>query len=271
MIENINTIFSQYSSSIPCLLRHSTTTNISNSSSSKADSDDDVQVLVPKKLNMNMDETNQMNVFDVPILPYWLGFATLNALGQSRESPKEAPFVASEWIAKGMKVDEAAECENAKSSFSYVVQKQWSESRVDGLPVHYYNLTQISHDVEVKKFGYALAYQIAICFEIGDIALSKEVVLKLIKDRFTNMKIELGTLLGTKPILVLCAHNSSIWNGIVKIHMKFPQYDGTAMLTGVRPFILKLDESCYFRGKVCKTCDNIAPQNSSPQEFTVYP
>ena len=31
------------------------------------------------------------------------------------------------------------------------------------------------------------------------------------------------------------------------------------MLTGVRPFILKLDENCTFRGKVCKTCDNIAP------------
>ena len=123
MIENVNTIFSQYSSPILCLSRHSTTTNISNSSSSRVDSDDDVQALVPKKLNMNIGDTSQMNVFDVPILPYWLGFATLNALGQSRESPKEAPFVASEWIAKGMKVYEAAECENAKSSFPYVVQK----------------------------------------------------------------------------------------------------------------------------------------------------
>ena len=84
--------------------------------------------------------------------------------------------------------------------------------------------------MEVKKFGYALAYQIAICFEIGDITLSKEVILKLIEDRFTKMKIELGTLLGTKPIAILFAHNSSIWNGIVKIHMKFPQYDGTTML-----------------------------------------
>ena len=113
--------------------------------------------------------------------------------------------------------------------------------------------------MEVSEFGYALDYHIAICFEIGDAVLFKEVVLKLVEDRFTKMKIELDTLLGTKPIAVLCSHNSSIWNGIVKIHMKFPQLGGTTMLTGVRPFILKLDESCILRGKVCKTFDNIAP------------
>ena len=102
-----------------------------------------------------------------------------------------------------MKLDEATKYKSAKTSFPYVVQKQWSETRVDGMPGHHYNLTQIPHDVEVSEFGYALDYQIAICFEIGDIALSKEVVLKLIEDRCTKMKIELGTLLGTKPIAQL--------------------------------------------------------------------
>ena len=75
------------------------------------------------------------------------------------------------------------------------------------------------------------------------------------------MEIEFGTLLGSKPITILCAHNSNTWNGIIKVHLKTPQEDGEALLTGVRPFILKLDESRTFRGKVCKTCDNIAPPN----------
>ena len=123
--------------------------------------------------------------------------------------------------------------------------------------------------MEVSKFEYALDYQITICFEIWDIVLSKEVVLKLIEDRFTKMKIELGILLGTKLIVVLCAHNSSIWNGIVKIHMKFLQYDGTAMLTGVRPFILKLDESCTLRGKCAKHLTTLPPLNFSALELIV--
>ena len=61
--------------------------------------------------------------------------------------------------------------------------------------------------MEVNKFDYALDYQIAICFEIEDIALSKEEVLQLVEERFQSMNIKLGTSLGSKPIAVLCAHN----------------------------------------------------------------
>ena len=124
---------------------------------------------------------------------------------------------------------------------------------------HHFNSTQISNGVEVSEFDYALDYQIAICFEIENIALSKEHVLQIVEERFRTMNIKLGTLLGSKPIAILCAHNSNTWNGIVKVHLKTPQVDGEALLNGLRPFILKLDESRTFRGKVCKPCDNIAP------------
>ena len=113
--------------------------------------------------------------------------------------------------------------------------------------------------MEVSEFDYTLDYQIAICFEIEDIALPKEQVLQLVEERFQSINIKLGTLLRSKPIAVLCAHNSNTWNGIIKVHLLTPQKNGEALLTEVRPFILKLDESRTFRSKVCKTCDNIAP------------
>ena len=46
------------------------------------DTTEDSQALIPRRLNMNEGELNSTKVYDVPLLPYWLGFATLNALGK---------------------------------------------------------------------------------------------------------------------------------------------------------------------------------------------
>ena len=106
--------------------------------------------------------------------------------------------------------------------------------------------------------GFALDYQIAICFEIGDITLIKGEVIKMVDSRFEEMKIMYGTILKF-PVAVMCQHASDEWNGIVKVHLKYPDLDGIPLLTAVRPFILKVDEKTTLRGKICKSFDNIAP------------
>ena len=84
------------------------------------DSPEASQALVPRRLNMNDKGTK---VYDVPLLPYWLGFSTLNALGKSREAPKEPSFSLDNPIAKDMNPSEASECVTTISSYPYVVQK----------------------------------------------------------------------------------------------------------------------------------------------------
>ena len=106
--------------------------------------------------------------------------------------------------------------------------------------------------------GFALDYQIAICFEIGDFTLNKGEVIKMVDARFEEMKILYGTILKF-PVAVMCQHASDKWTGIVKVHLKYPDIDGTLLLNGVRPFILKVDEKTTLRGKICKSFDNIAP------------
>jgi hypothetical protein len=32
------------------------------------------------------------------------------------------------------------------------------------------------------------------------------------------------------------------WSGVIKFHLKNPEFDGVGLLQGLRPFILKLDE-----------------------------
>ena len=88
-----------------------------------ADTSEDSQALVPRRLNMDGNTTKE---YDVPPLPYWLGFSTLNALGKSREAPKELSFSLDNPIAKDMKPSEASKCMGAISSYPYVVQKMWS-------------------------------------------------------------------------------------------------------------------------------------------------
>ena len=60
----------------------------------------------------------------------------------------------------------------------------------------------------MDEHGFALDYQIAISFEIGDLKLSKEVIMKKVKERLNKMKIETGGIIG-EPIAVMCYHKST--------------------------------------------------------------
>ena len=112
----------------------------------------------------------------------------------------------------------------------------------------------------MDEHGFALDYQIAISFEIGNLKVSKENVIEKIKERLKKMKIEIGSMIG-ESIAVMCYHKSTTWSGVVKIHLKNPKKDRTALLQGARAFILNLDEKVDRRGKVCKTYDALALNN----------
>ena len=166
----------------------------------------------------------------------------------------------SELIRKGMEIEEATEWQQATPSFPFVIQEEWPTKRLDGIEGQHFNLTQIPFDVDVDEHGFALDYQIAISFEIGNLKVSKESVMEKVKERLRKMKIEIGSMIG-EPIAIMCYHKSTTWSGVVKIHLQNPKKDGTSLLRGSRAFILNLDEGIDRRGKVCKTYDAFALNN----------
>ena len=151
-----------------------------------------------------------------------------------------------------MEIEEPTECQQAIHSFLFVIQEEWPSKREDGIEGQHFNLIQIPFDVEADEHGFALDYQIAISFEIGDLKLSKEVILEKVKKWLNKIKIEVEEFIG-ESIVVLCFHKSSTWSGVVKIHLKNPKKEKKALIQGSRAFIFTLDENVAKRGKVCKS------------------
>ena len=191
---------------------------------------------------------------------FWVGFQAMNWTNRSMDYPVDKMELISELIRKGMEIDEAIECQQATPSFSFVVQEEWPSKRGDGIEGQHFNLTQIPFDVEVDENGFALDYQIAISFEIGNLKVSKESVMEKVKERLKKMKIAIGSMIG-EPIAIMCYHKSITSSGVVKIHLQNSKKDGTALLQGSRAFILNLDENVDRRGKVCKTYDALTLNN----------
>ena len=75
-----------------------------------------------------------------------------------------------------------------------------------------------------------------------------------------EMKIALGSKIA-EPIAILCRNGSTRhWAGTIKLHLKHLGVDGINLLSGIRPFILTLDEVMTV-GKVCKSYNTIAKNN----------
>ena len=141
--------------------------------------------------------------------PFWLGFQAMNWTNRSKDYPIDKMELISELIRKGMEIDEATKCQQATPSFQFVIQEEWPSIRGDGIEGQHFNLTQIPFDVEVDENGFALDYQIAIAFEIGDLKVSKENVMEKVKERLKKMKIAIGSMIG-EPIAIMCYHKSTI-------------------------------------------------------------
>ena len=184
----------------------------------------------------------------------------MNWTNRTKDYLVDSMELISKLIRKGMEIDEATECQQATPSFPFVIQEEWPSKRMDGIEGQHFNLTQIPFDVNVDEHGFALYYQIAIFFKIGNLKVSKESVMEKIKERLKKMNIAIGSITG-ELIAIMCYHKSTTWSGVVKIHLQNPKKDGTSLLRGSRAFILNLDESIDRRGKVCKTYDALALNN----------
>ena len=56
----------------------------------------------------------------------------------------------------------------------------------------------------------------------------------------------------------MCTHGGKQWSGHAKIHLKNIHEDGIPLLQGLRPFIIRLPDNKFHRGKVSKSYDSIA-------------
>ena len=212
------------------------------------------------QVTISQKKANSKLVVEPKRPPFWLGFQAMNWTNRSKDYPVDKMELISELIRKGMEIDEATECQQVTPSFPFVIQEKWPSKRGDGIEGQHFNLTQIPFDVEVDENGFALDYQIAISFEIGNLKVSKESKMEKFKERLKNMKIAIGSMIG-EPIAIMCYHKSTTWSGVVKIHLQNPKKDGSALLQESRAFILNLDENVDRRGKVCKTYDALALNN----------
>ena len=192
--------------------------------------------------------------------PFWLGFQALNWTNRGKGLPMDNPIPVATLVKNGMREKEARECQSIVTSFPFVIQEEWPNSREDGKIGQHFNLTQIPSDVEVDRFGFSFDYHIAIYFEMGEIEWEKDMIMPLVEDRLKEMNVELGEIIG-EPIALMCYHKSTKWSGVIKLHLKTPEIDGVGLLQGLRPFILKLDEGKFKRGKICKTYDSLALNN----------
>ena len=95
---------------------------------------------------------------------------------------------------------------------------------------------------------------------MGETKWEKDSIMPMVETRLKEMNIELGDIIG-EPIALMCYHKSSKWSGVIKLHLKTPEIDGVGLLQGLRPFILKLDENKFKRGKICKTYDSLPLNN----------
>ena len=106
------------------------------------------------------------NTFQRP--PFWFGYHTLNAIACNNNEPLEPTHSVSQLVKLGMAHSEALEHLEAVPSFPYIPQEAWPSKRIDGKEGGHFNLTQVPFDVEVDEGGFALDYQIAITFELGE-------------------------------------------------------------------------------------------------------
>ena len=97
-------------------------------------------------------------------LAIWLGFQAMNWTNRGKGLSNDN-YVPIATLGKNeMRENKARECQSTIPSFSFVITKEWPNSRDDRKSGQHFNLAQISSDVEFDKFGFPFYYQIAIFF-----------------------------------------------------------------------------------------------------------
>ena len=121
--------------------------------------------------------------------PFWLGYHTLNTIACEKEEPIEPSLSVSELVKLGMGHNEALEHLVAVPSFPYIPQEAWPSKREDGKEDGHFNLTQVPFDIETDEYGFALDYQVAISFEIGEKNLPRDEIYAKTEARLKAMDI----------------------------------------------------------------------------------
>jgi hypothetical protein len=193
---------------------------------------------------------------------FWLGFEMLEKLALE-EGAQVVPIPTSmhNLIKAGFPEKEAKDFLKAVHSFPHVAQTCFPLCRNDGVAGQHFNLTQLPFEIETDPdTGLSQDYHVAIYFQKPSRQYTHEEVLALAQARLKEMRIPLGNKIA-EPIAILCRNGSSRhWAGTIKLHLKHPGVDGINLLSGIRPFILTLDEVMTV-GKICKNFNTVAKNN----------
>ena len=75
--------------------------------------------------------------------PFWLGYQAMNWTNRGKGLPMDSHVPVATLVKYGMREKEARECQSILSSFPFVIQEEWPNSREDGKEGQHFNLTQI--------------------------------------------------------------------------------------------------------------------------------
>ena len=201
---------------------------------------------------------------EAPIPPtnFWLGFDMMERLAIDEGAPRSfSPTSIQNLLKSGFSEKEAKEYLKAVHSYPHVSQSCFPLHRPDGIAGQHFNITQLPFEIEIDPdTGLSQDYQVAIYFEKPIYQYTHEEILNATQGRLKDMRIILGSRIA-EPIAILCRNGSSRhWAGTIKLHLKYPGVDGINLLSGIRPFILTLDEKLTV-GKVCKSYNTVARNN----------
>ena len=115
--------------------------------------------------------------------------------------------------------------------------------RPNGIAGHDFNITQLPFEIEIDPdTDLSQDYQVAIYFEKPIHQYKHEEIFNATETRLKDMKITLGSKIA-ELIAILCRNGSNMqWAGTIKLHLKYREVDGINLLSGIRPFILTIDE-----------------------------
>lgn len=163
----------------------------------------------------------------------------------------------------------------ARMSFPRIEQKMWPTTRPDKISGQHVNVTQLPFDIEVHPSTHlSLDYHILLHFAKPDTPFSQDIIMKKIVLHLQTMDITLGDQI-SKPAAILChgPKTARVWSGMVKLHLKYLETDGLALLHGTRVFAIPLDDDILTVAKITKSYDALAPNSgwlvtTSPEQLS---
>ena len=208
-----------------------------------------------KRKKLTLKET------DTPPTNFWLGFDMMERIAIDEGAPHCFTPTSTHNLIKSGFSEEAKEYLNSVHSYPRVNQSCYPLHRPDGIAGQHFNITQLPFEIEVDPdTGLSQDYQVAIYFEKPIHQHTHEKILKATQDSLKDMRITLGSRIA-EPIAILCRNGSNMhWAGTIKLHLKYPGVDGINLLSGIRHFILTLNDKMTV-GKVCKSYNTVVRNN----------